>query len=155
MPSGEALCGCRRRATGCRAGACAFSPAVDDGRRRGRSVHAARELHEIGQFGVGFSDSTAWVGAGVAEALQHQDQRRTEAGQLLISSRGHRPGVSWLPTVVSSGSTAGGRAHAAQAAAWPTIFWARVKPLPVQPAADGRMEQLPRARPSWVAPCRE
>jgi hypothetical protein len=67
-----------------------------------------------------------------------------------ISSRVMGPVVSWEPTVVISGSQLVPGRTPGSPQALPTIFWARVKPLPVSEGATGRMNRSLGGRPSWA-----
>ncbi len=67
-----------------------------------------------------------------------------------ISSRVIGPVVSWEPTVVISGSQLVPGRTPARPQALPTIFWARVKPLPVSAGATGRMNRSEGGSPSWA-----
>ena len=58
--------------------------------------------------------------------------------------------VSCEPTVVISGSQLVPGRTPARPQALPTIFWARVKPLPVSRGATGRMNISLAPRPSWA-----
>ena len=67
-----------------------------------------------------------------------------------ISSRVIGPVVSWEPTVVIRGSQLVPGRTPPRPQALPTIFWARVKPLPVSAGAAGRMNSSEALRPSWA-----
>ena len=79
--------------------------------------------------------------------ITRSDEKPRQASSF-ISSRVIGPVVSWEPTVVISGSQLVPGRTPARPQAFPTIFCARVKPLPVSAGAEGRMNRSEGVRPS-------